>query len=302
MRLKRILSVLCVSVVLLLLSSCSGKGGLWNPVGIIAEQEKHLWIVTMLLMSLVVVPVIILTLFICWRYRDGAGGTYKPHWTHSTTLEVICWGIPTVIILTLAIIVWNSTHALNPYKPIESDKKPVEIEVVALDWKWMFIYPEYNIATINYLKIPKDRPINFKITAAAPMNSFMIPELGGQIYAMTGMTTKLHLLATHEGSYRGFSANYTGTGFAEMQFNTYVTTDKDFNSWVKEVKDSDTKALTWDYFWSDLVKQSIANPVAYYSNVDKNLFMDITMSFMAPNYKDGGMKNMGDLHHIEMSK
>jgi cytochrome o ubiquinol oxidase subunit 2 len=197
-------------------------------------------------------------------------------------------------------MVWKTTHSLSPYKPLESDKKPLEIDVVALDWKWMFIYPEENIATVNYIKIPKDRPINFKITSAAPMNSFFIPELAGQIYAMTGMTTQLHLIAENNGKYRGFSANYTGTGFAEMQFYAEVSDQKDYDSWVKEVRDGKHQALTWDYFWSDLVKPSIGNPVAYYSDVDNNLFGDITMSYMMPNYKPGDMAKMGDMHHMDM--
>ena len=136
----------------------------------------------------------------------------------------------------------------------------------------MFIYPEENIATINYIKIPKDRPISFKITSAAPMNSFFIPELGGQIYAMTGMITQLHIIANNNGKYRGFSANYTGAGFSEMQFYAEVSDKKEYNSWVKEVRDGKHQALTWDYFWSNLVKPSIADPVAYFSDVDKNLF------------------------------
>ncbi len=277
----------------LILSSCSSQGGIWHPMGTIAAREKHLLILTTSLMLLVVIPVIILTLWICYRYREGAGGTYRPKWTHSTILEVICWGVPTVIIVTLAIIVWDTTHELNPYKPLESDKKPVVIEVVALDWKWMFIYPEQKIATINYIKIPTDRPIDFRITSAAPMNSFMIPQLGGQIYAMAGMVTQLHLLATHEGRYRGFSANYTGMGFSEMQFHADATSDKKFNSWVKHVKEGGHTTLTANYFWDNLVKQSIANPVTYYSNVDNNLFDSIKNAYMTPKDRAMVMKNAG---------
>jgi cytochrome o ubiquinol oxidase subunit 2 len=298
MKLKKYLVILLGILAVLSLTGC--KGGIWNPNGIITAQEKDLFIIAMVLMLLVVVPVIILTLWFAWRYREGANAKYTPEWTHSTTLEVVCWGIPAILILILSIMVWKTTHSLSPYKPLESDKKPLVIEVVALDWKWMFIYPEEDIATINYIKIPKDRPINFKITSAAPMNSFFIPELAGQIYAMTGMTTQLHLIAENNGKYRGFSANYTGTGFAEMQFYAEVSDEKDFDSWVHEVKDGKHQALTWDYFWSDLVKPSIGNPVSYYSDVDNNLFSDITMSYMMPNYKPGDMAKMGDMHHMDM--
>jgi cytochrome o ubiquinol oxidase subunit 2 len=295
---KKSLVILFGLVGTLSLSGC--KGGIWNPMGAIAAQEKHLFIVVMLLMLIVVIPVIFLTLWFAWRYREGANAKYRPNWSHSNAIEVICWGVPFVLILVLSIITWKTTHSLSPYKALESDKKPLEIDVVALDWKWMFIYPEENIATINYIRIPKDRPINFKITSAAPMNSFIIPELGGQIYAMAGMTTQLHIIANNNGKYRGFSANYTGTGFAEMQFYTEVSDQKDFDSWVTKVRDGKHQALTWDYFWDDLVKQSIGNPVTYYSDVDKNLFGDITMSYMMPNYKPGDMEKMGDMHHMDM--
>lgn len=252
-------------------------------------------------MLFVVVPVIILSLWFAWKYRDGANAEYRPTWSHSNKLEIICWDVPFIIFLILAIVTWKTTHSLSPYKLLESDKKPVEIDVVALNWKWMFVYPEYDIATVNYIEIPKDHPVNIKITSAAPMNSFFIPELAGQIYAMTGMTTQLHLLATHEGKYKSFSANYTGIGFAEMQFYVKVTSQSDFDKWVK-VKYGKHQSLTWEYFWNDLVKDSINNPVAYYSHVDKNLFNDIVMYYMMPNYKPGDMANnmssMGiHMHH-----
>ncbi|QIV95210.1 ubiquinol oxidase subunit II [Allofrancisella frigidaquae] len=291
---KKCLIILFSILGVLSLSGC--KGGIWNPMGVITLQEKKLLIFAVLLMLIVVVPVIILTLWFAWRYREGTNAEYRPNWCHNNLLEVICWGVPFIIILILAIVTWKTTHSLSQYKPLESDKEPVNIEVVALDWKWMFIYPQYDIATINYIEIPKDRPVNFKITSAAPMNSFFIPELGSQIYAMTGMTTQLHILATEEGKYRGFSANYTGKGFAEMQFYTKVTDQDSFDKWVKEVKDGKHKSLTWDYFWKNLVKQSIDDPVTYYSHVDGNLFNDIVMSYMMPNYKPGDMDHM-HMHH-----
>ena len=298
MKLKKYLVILFSIFAVLSLAGC--KGGIWNPNGIITAQEKDLFIIAMVLMLIVVIPVIILTLWFAWRYREGANAKYTPEWSHSTKLEIICWGVPTVLILILGVIVWKSTHSLSPYKPLESDKKPLEIDVVALDWKWMFIYPEEDIATVNYIRIPKDRPVNFKITSAAPMNSFIIPEFGGQIYAMTGMTTQLHIIADNNGKYRGFSANYTGTGFAEMQFYAEVTDEKNFDSWIKEVKNGKHQVLTWDYFWNDLAKQSIGNQVAYYSDVDKNLFSDIVMSYMMPNYKPGDMEKMGGDMHMAM--
>lgn len=295
---KKLLGIFVGITGTLMLSGC--KGGILNANGVITQKEQDLMIFATVLMLCIVIPVIFLTLWFAWRYREGANAKYRPNWSHSNALEVICWGAPFVIILILSIVTWTSTHSLSPYKPLKSDKKPIEIDVVALNWKWMFIYPDYDIATINYIKIPKDTPIDFKITSAAPMNSFFIPELAGQIYAMTGMTTQLHLIATKEGKYRGFSANYTGHGFAEMQFYAKVTDQKDFDNWVKEVKSSSKQDLTWKYFWGDLVKDSVANPVTYYSHVDKNLFNDIVMSYMMPNYRPGDMEKMGHMHHMDM--
>ncbi|MBK2123662.1 ubiquinol oxidase subunit II [Fangia hongkongensis] len=278
-----------------LLAGCDS--GMIDPQGPVASYELKLLIFATVLMLIVVIPVIFLTLWFAWRYRASATDSkYKPEWSHSTKLEIIWWAIPCVIILILAIVTWVTTHKLNPYKPLDSDKKPVEIQVIALDWKWLFIYPEYKIATVNYIEIPTHRPINFKISSAAPMNSFLIPQLGGQIYAMTGMTTQLHLLASNEGKYRGFSANYTGTGFAHMEFYAKATSEEGFNKWVKQVKASQ-KDLTWNYFWDHLVKRSIDNPVTYYGTVDKNLFQDVVMSYMMPDYKPGMMMH----HHMHMS-
>ncbi|GAB4221870.1 MAG: ubiquinol oxidase subunit II [Francisella sp.] len=295
MKMRKYLLIIFSVIATMSLSSC--KSGVLNPMGVITAQEQKLLIFAIVLVSLVVVPVIILTLLFAWKYREGANSEYRPNWCHSNKLEIICWGVPFVIIFILATVTWKTTHSLSPYKPLESDKKPIEIDVVALNWKWMFIYPEYDIATINYIEIPKDRQIEFKITSAAPMNSFFIPELAGQIYAMTGMTTQLHLIANKEGKYRGFSANYTGEGFAEMQFYAKVTTQDNFDKWVNEVKNSN-QSLTWDYFWGNLVKDSINNKVTYYSHVDDNLFNDIVMYYMMPNYKPGEMT--GDMSGMNM--
>lgn len=281
----------------LLLSGC--KSGILDPQGPVSAYELKLLIFATALMLLVIIPVIFLTLWFAWRYRASATRSkYRPNWCHSTSLEIVWWAIPCVIILVLAIVTWITTHSLNPYKPLVSDKKPVKIEVISLNWKWLFIYPQYHIATVNYIEIPTGRPINFRITSAAPMNSFFVPQLGGQIYAMTGMTTKLHLLAKHPGKYRGFSANYTGKGFAEMQFYTTATSQKNFEQWIEKAKKTKS-ALTWRYFWQTLVKPSINNPVTYYGSVQKNLFDDIVMSYMMPNYRPGMMGMM--MHHHDMS-
>ena len=262
------------------LSGC--HSGALAPKGLIAADELKLIIFSAEIMLLVVIPVILMSLWFGWRYREKNNAKYKPEWTHSTGLEIIWWTIPIIIILILGTVTWKTTHSLDPYKPINSTVKPVVVEVVSLDWKWLFIYPDYKIATINYLNLPVNTPINFKITAASPMNSFIIPQLGGQIYAMTGMLTQLHLIANETGIYRGLATNYTGAGFSGMHFNTEVTSPEEFAEWVKKTQISSGK-LTKSEFWKKLMKKSINNPVAYFGDVEEGLFDNIIMHYMMPN-------------------
>ncbi|MBS0628039.1 MAG: ubiquinol oxidase subunit II, partial [Verrucomicrobia bacterium] len=221
-----------------------------DPSGWIASQEKDLMIITSALMLIVVVPVCILTVVIAWKYRSGnTKAKYTPDWHESTLAEVIWWGVPFVIITVLSILTWKGSHDLDPFKPLDSPKKPIEVQVVALQWKWLFIYPEYHIASVNELHIPENTPIHFCITADAPMNSFWIPKMGGQIYAMPGMKTELNLIADEIGIFRGSSANLSGTGFAGMVFSAISESEEDFQKWTQSSKenilDLDTyKALT----------------------------------------------------------
>lgn len=255
--------------------------GVFNPKGIIAFAERDLIVTTVLLMLIVVVPVFILLGVFVWKYRAGnTKATYTPDWHSNIVLEIIWWAIPTIIIVILAALTWNSSHALDPFKPLDSNVKPITIQVVALDWKWLFIYPEQNIATVNFVQFPKDTPINFEITADAPMNSFWIPQLGGQIYAMAGMTTRLHLMASEEGSYAGASANFSGPGFSGMKFVAKASSQDDFDQWVKTVRNSPI-ALSRDEY-NELAKKSTNNPVQYYALVEEKLYNTIIMKFMAP--------------------
>jgi cytochrome o ubiquinol oxidase subunit 2 len=273
--------VALLAMTLLLLNAC--HSGAASPKGPIAAAELHLMIFSIKLMLLVVIPVIVMACFFAWRYREGMNSKYTPEWTDSTMLELIWWSIPIIIIMILGTVTWVTTHSLDPYKPIDSDKKSVTVEVVSLDWKWLFIYPELKIATVNYLKLPAGTPINFKITAASPMNSFIIPQLGGQIYAMTGMTTKLHLLADIPGIYRGLATNYTGIGFAGMHFDTVVTTPEEFINWVETVKQTSTN-LTSAVFWDLLMPKSIDDPAGYFGSVEDGLFDNIIMHYMMPGH------------------
>lgn len=219
-----------------LLSGCS-NWDLIDPKGSIGVQERDLIALATGLMLLVVIPVIILTLVFAWRYRENSGRTdYAPTWSHSTRIEVVVWSIPCIIIAFLAVLIWDTTHKLDPYKPLVSAVKPIEIDVVALDWKWLFIYPEYGVATVNYLPVPAGTPINFRLTSQATMNSFFIPRLGSQIYAMAGMQTKLHLIADVPGTYAGRSAAYSGAGFSDMHFDTVAMPAAQFKAWAQKAR------------------------------------------------------------------
>jgi cytochrome o ubiquinol oxidase subunit 2 len=252
-----------------------------NPKGIIASKERNLILVSVLLMLLVVIPVFIMTALIAWKYNDKKTSTaYAPDWDHDNVLEFFWWAIPGVIILILAVITWNSSHDLDPFKAIASDKKPITIQVVALQWKWLFIYPEQNIASLNIVQFPKLTPINFEVTADAPMNSFWIPQLGGQIYAMPGMSTQLHLMADSEGSYRGTSANISGRGFASMNFIAKSTSNDDFNNWVQLVKQTKNSLSISTY--DNLAKPTQNDPLAYYSSSQNGLYDRIVMKYMYP--------------------
>lgn len=277
-----ILVALCMLFVTLL-SGCE-KGVLY-PKGMIATDERNLIFTAILLMLIVVIPVFFMTFWFAWKYRESnTRAKYTPDWAHSTVLEVIWWTIPCIIIGVLATITWITTHSLDPYKPLDVPGKPVTIEAVALDWKWLFIYPEENIATVNFVEFPANRPINFKITADAPMNSLWIPQLGGQIYAMTGMQTKLHLIADEPGDYSGGAANFSGPGFSGMHFIARAATEGDFNAWVSEVQHSPNKLSIETY--KELEQPSEDNPVTYYSQVEGNLFNAIIMKFMMPGMED----------------
>jgi len=245
-----------------------------EPKGLISVMERELLITASLLMLIVVIPVFILTWVFAWKYRVGnEKSKHTPDWEHNTIAECCWWGIPLIIIIILAVITWKTSHTLNPFRPIESEKKPIEIQVVALEWKWLFIYPEYGIATVNFVQFPEKTPINFEITADAPMNSFWIPQLGGQIYAMPAMRMKLHLLANEIGDYKGSSANFSGKGFAGMRFVARASSPEDFHQWVQSVRSSSNHLNFENY--NLLVKPSSYDPVTTYVLMQEDLFEKI---------------------------
>ncbi|MFC6339551.1 ubiquinol oxidase subunit II [Pseudomonas sp. CCM 7891] len=257
---------------MLLLGGCNWT--LLDPVGQVGVEQRNLIITATLLMLLVVVPVIVMTFAFAWKYRaSNTKATYAPKWSHSTKIEIAVWLVPVLIIIALGYITYKSTHELDPYRPLESDVPPITIEVVALDWKWLFIYPEQGIATVNKIVFPANTPINFKVTSDAVMNSFFIPGLGGQIYAMAGMQTKLHLIANQNAELDGISANYSGAGFTGMKFKAIATTQEDFDAWVKEAKSSPKQLEKAEY--EALAKPSQNNPVELYSSYTPDLFQKI---------------------------
>ncbi|MFC6839816.1 ubiquinol oxidase subunit II [Xanthomonas theicola] len=270
---------------LLLLTALSLAGcnaAILNPKGQIGHDEKTLLITSVVLMLLVVIPVIVMTLAFAWRYRaSNTKARYEPNWSHSTAIEVVVWSIPCMIILVLAVLTWRSSHALDPYKPLDSKVKPITIEAVALDWKWMFIYPEQGIATVNEIAFPVDTPLNFKITSDTVMNSFFIPHLGTQIYAMAGMETKLHLIANEPGELFGLSANYSGHGFSKMGFAAHATDRAGFDAWVAKVKAA-PKALDQAEFQILAANRNdkAQYPVTYYASVQDGLFKSLIDKYM----------------------
>jgi cytochrome o ubiquinol oxidase subunit 2 len=254
---------------------------LFNTKGFIADRQRNFIIFTMLLSMTVIIPVFTLLFVFAYKYRESKPrGKYTPDTDHNLLAEIIWWGVPCCLILLLGIITWNSAHTLDPYRPLVSDKKPISVQVIALDWKWLFIYPEQNIASVNFLQFPVNRPVNFTITADAPMNSFWIPSLGGQIYAMPGMSTKLHLEAHTAGEYKGVSANISGEGFAGMKFIAKASSEDEFTAWVKQARHAD-KPLSHDIY-DKLARPSSNNPRAVYSSVAPDLYDTVIMKYMAP--------------------
>ena len=252
-----------------------------NPDGMIGLKERKLLITASLLMLIVVIPVFIFTFAFAWKYRENnEKSRHEPDWEHNYIAEYCWWGVPLVIIFILAIITWKSSHELNPFKPIDSNKKPLTIQAVALQWKWLFIYPEQGIAVVNFLQFPEKTPLNFEITADAPMNSFWIPQLGGQIYAMPAMRSKLHLIASTTGIFKGRSANISGTGFAGMYFNAKSSTEEEFDQWVNSVRRS-PQSIGFDKY-NELVKPTEYVPVTYYRLGQNDLFDQILMKYLPP--------------------
>ena len=268
---------------LLLLAVLSGCNTVvMNPSGDIAKQQADLITISVLLMLIIIIPVMLLTVFFAWKYRKGANARYEPDWDHSTKLELVIWGAPLLIIIALGLITWISTHKLDPYRPLDrldanrpipAGTKVLEVQVVSLDWKWLFIYPEQGIATVNELVAPIDTPIRFKLTSSTVMNAFYIPTLAGMIYTMPAMETTLNAVINKPGDYKGMSSNFSGDGFSHMKFAFKGTSQAGFDTWVNKVKASGNTLGRADYL--TLEKPSEKEPVRHYGTVQPSLFMSI---------------------------
>lgn len=274
----------------LLLGACQG---VLDPQGPIASAERLLLINSTAIMLVVVVPVIVATLAFAWWYRSSnAYATRSLDESYEGRLEFVVWSIPSLTVILLGGVIWIGSHQLDPRAPISDNSAPLRVDVVALDWKWLFIYPEQGIAAVNQLVIPAATPVEFRLTSATVMNSFFVPQLGSQIYAMGGMTTHLHLLADKPGEYPGFSANFSGDGFSWMRFVVKSVPVGDFNAWLAQARG--TGSSLDDASYAELAKPSQDVPPTTYRSVEPKLFERILDQTTAgPGTSDPPMRHTG---------
>ena len=261
------------------LSGCTE--GVLDPKGPIAGAERQILFNSLGIMLAIVIPTILAILGVAYWYRSSnRRARYMPDFVYSGRLELLVWSIPAMTVLLVGGVAWVGAHDLDPHKPITSAVKPVMVQVVSLDWKWLFIYPDQGIASVNQLTIPVGTPVSFELTSSGVMNSFFVPQLGSQIYTMAGMTTRLHLQADHPGTYRGLSAQFSGDGFADMHFNVEAVPAETFARWVDATRG--TGPLLDAQAYADLAKPSSAVAPFTYRAVAPNLFNDILSSAMQP--------------------
>lgn len=252
---------------------------LLNPRGLIAQEEYNLMLLTSAILMLIAVPTLTLFYFFAWKYREtNESAAYEPDVRHGTLFTISVWTIPSVFLVVLAVIMWSATHRLEPQKAIAADTKPLTIQVIAMRWKWLFIYPEQNIATVNFIQIPTNTPVQFKLTAdETPMSSFWIPHLGGQLYAMTGHMNQLNLMAEKPGDYPGSSAEINGSGFAGMKFIARAGSNDDFDRWVTDIQQSYVGLDAAKY--EKLLEPSESHAYEYYSNPETGLYDKVVMKY-----------------------
>ncbi len=259
-----------------MVDSCRSAGVL-DSHGPIASAERLILLNATGIMLVVVVPVILLTLAFAWWYRaSNKRAAYRPDWVYSGRIELVVWAIPALVVMLLAGVAWTGSHDLDPARKLKADAKPIRIEVVSLDWKWLFIYPDLQIATVNQLVVPTGTPLEFALTSATVMNAFFVPQLGSQIYTMPGMATRLNLMAESPGDYPGLSSNFSGDGFSDMRFLVHAIPASNFSSW-RERTASEGPPLNADAY-TQLARASSNVAAQTYSNVDPELFQRIVQT------------------------
>lgn len=280
-----LLIILWVMVLALVIAVAAIQGhghmAVLSPAGEIGTKERRLIYTALGLSTIVVIPVFIMLFGFAWRYRESNHqARYTPDVSGNRVAETIWWLIPLALISVLSVITWQSSHALDPFRSLSSKTPAITVDVIAMQWKWLFLYPEQGIATVNSLSLPTDTPVSFYITSDAPMNSFWIPQLGGQIYAMSGMSTQLHLMANKPGDYRGLSANISGTGFSSMTFTAHAMLPGAFTQWAKTTRSMPTQLTRTTY--DNLSQPGVLGTPLAYSSYDPSLYDYVMSKYMAP--------------------
>jgi cytochrome o ubiquinol oxidase subunit 2 len=269
-------------IALLLILGVGGcKEGVLAPVGPVGGAENQILMETFVAMMLVVTPVILMTLAFAWWFRaSNHRAKFRPEWSYSGKIEFTVWIIPLLLIVFLATLAWSGAHDFDPYQPLNSARKPVRVEVVSLDWKWLFIYPDYGVASVNQMAVPTGTPIDLRLTSGTVMNSFFVPQLGSQIYTMAGMQTRLALQADQPGIYRGLSAQFSGDGFSDMQFAVRAGDDASFARWIAAARASPARLDAAAY--DQLAAQHATAAPGLYGGVDATVFDHALTASTAP--------------------
>ena len=261
------------------LSGCSLR--VLDPAGPVSAGERQILLNSLVIMLCIIVPTMVATVLFVWWFRPG---NYKakrlPNWSFSGRIEIVTWSVPLMTIMFLGGIAWIGSHDLDPAKPLASDKTPLEVQVVSLDWKWLFVYPAEKVAVVNQLVLPAGRPVHFSLTSASVWNSFFVPQLGSQIYTMQGMTTQLNLQSDHEGLFYGLSTHLSGDGFSDMNFEAKALSEQGFADWVKGAQGA--QQVLDDDGYKALSKQSTKNPVTLYRVADDDLFGKVVSRALPP--------------------
>ena len=271
-----------IALLALTASACSdGPLNPFDPAGPVAADDAQITLDATLIMLAIIVPTILLAFFFAWKYRaSNSKAEYLPYWSYSGRIEAVVWSIPIMTILFLSGVIWIGTHRLDPFRPLPSPVPPVEVQVVSLDWKWLFIYPQQRIATVNQLVVPAGVPVRFRITSASVLNVFFVPRMGSMIYAMPGMVSELNLQADRPGTMMGQSAHFSGDGFSDMQFPVRSVPAAQFGAWAQGVRGGGQVLDLAAY--RRLMRQSHNDPPMAFSNVDPRLFHAIATQRIPP--------------------